>query len=89
MSLWASLAPPVGHMALRLCRLPDQSGSKVAARLEGLCVLLTRFGHRPLAICAAHIVAPLTSFVWSTFLFPEVGAVCGKAARTVLGGGVR
>jgi len=36
MSLWASLAPPVGHMALRLCRLPDQSGSKVAARLEGL-----------------------------------------------------
>jgi len=38
MSLWASLAPPVGHMALRLCRLPDQSGSKVAARLEGLCV---------------------------------------------------
>ena len=30
-------------MALRLCRLPDQSGSKVAARLEGLMRALSCF----------------------------------------------
>jgi hypothetical protein len=30
---------------------------------------MTRLGTRPLGICAAHIAAPLTSFVWRTFLF--------------------
>jgi hypothetical protein len=33
------------------------------------CELMTRLGHRPLRICAAHIVAPGHSFAWRTFLF--------------------